>query len=92
MEIKVLLILTDRVTQGQRGVSTGHSRQGIRTSASLQEKFRDICGSLEHCVLTLLTRFMALLSNPLVIDQTRGQQTCTVTSSKNVTSSLCLAL
>lgn len=41
----MLLMLTDRVTQGQRGVSTGHSHQGIRTSAGLQEKFYNICGS-----------------------------------------------
>ena len=41
----MLLVLMDRATQGQRGESTGHSHQGIRMSAGLQEKFCDICGS-----------------------------------------------
>jgi len=33
------------LTKGQKGESTGHSCQGIRTSAGLQEKFCDVCGS-----------------------------------------------
>lgn len=57
----MLLMLTDRVnTRSERGVNR-HSCQVIRTSARLQEKFCDICGSqfgisdLTLCVNTIDT-------------------------------------
>jgi hypothetical protein len=70
-------------------VSIGHSCHGIRTSAGLQEKFCDVCGSqfdingdlnivCRHC--WRVSQFF--LSSPLAINQTRSQHTSRATSSK----------